>query len=50
MNEYEEEEFFDSEVEVVSLNEDDDEEDPKGTAFMRGVEEATEIRDTSEEE
>lgn len=50
MNEYEEEEFFDSEVEIVSLNEFDDEEDPKGTAFMRGVEEATEIRDTSEEE
>ena len=50
MDEYEDDEFFDSEVETVSIDEDDDEEDPKGNAFMRGVEEATEIKDEGEEE
>ena len=50
MDEYEDDEFFDSEVETVSIDEDDEEEDPKGNAFMRGVEKATEIRDVSEGE
>lgn len=50
MDEYEDDEFFDSQVESVSLDEDEDDEDPKGTAFLRGVEAATEIRDVSEGE
>ena len=53
MNNYEEEdEFFDSQVETVRLDagDDDDDEDPKGTAFMRGVEEAVQIRESTEEE
>jgi hypothetical protein len=52
MQDYEEdEEFFDNQVEqTVSINEDDDEEDPKGNAFMRGVEEAVQIRDADEED
>lgn len=47
MEDFEDEnQFFDSEVESgVSFNEDDDEEDPEGSAFMRGVEEAVQIRD-----
>ena len=52
MQEYEEEEqFFDNEVEqVVTRDDEAEEEDPKGTAFMRGVEEAVQIRDASDDE
>ena len=53
MNNYEEEEeFFDNQVESVRLDggDDDDDEDPKGTAFMRGVDEAQQIRDAREED
>jgi len=52
MEEYEEDEFFDNEVETVTLDasDDDDEEDPKGAAFMRGVDEAVQIRDADEED
>ncbi len=52
MTDYEEDdEFFDNEVETVSLDaEDDDDEDPKGSAFMRGVEEAVQIREADEED
>ena len=53
MEDYEEdEEFFDNEVgqKTVSIEEDDEEEDPKGNAFMRGVEEAGLIREAEEGE
>ena len=52
MDEYEDDEFFDTQAEqtTVSIEEDDEEEDPKGNAFMRGVEKATEIRDVAEGE
>lgn len=52
MEDYEDDEFFDSQAEqaTVSIEEDDEEEDPKGNAFMRGVEKATEIRDAIEGE
>lgn len=47
----EEDEFFDNEVESVRLDaDDDDEEDPKMAAFMRGVKEAEQIRDPNEED
>ncbi len=51
MHDYEEEEFFDNQVESVRLDADDeDDDDPKGTAFMRGVEEAVQIREATEED
>ncbi|MBW2997296.1 hypothetical protein KY349_03075 [Candidatus Woesearchaeota archaeon] len=50
MEDYEDDEFFDSQEQTVSIDEDDEEEDPKGNAFMRGVEKATEIRDVVEGE
>ena len=53
MNNYEEEEeFFDNQVETVHLDagNDDDDEDPKGTAFMRGVDKAQQIRESREED
>ena len=52
MEEYEEDEdLFDSESgSAVSIDEDDEEDDPKGNAFMRGVEEAVQIQDSGDEE
>jgi hypothetical protein len=52
MIDYEEDdEFFDSQVEQsIALDDEAEEEDPKGAAFMRGVEEAVQIRDASEDE
>jgi hypothetical protein len=52
MEDYEEdEELFDSESgSSVSIDEDDEDDDPKGNAFLRGVEEAVQIRDGTDEE
>ncbi|MBW2972556.1 hypothetical protein KY359_05970 [Candidatus Woesearchaeota archaeon] len=51
MEEYEEdEESFDDELETYSFDDEEEEDDPKGTAFMRGVEEAVKIRDSNEGE
>jgi hypothetical protein len=52
MHDYEEDdEFFDNEVEVsMPMDDEADEEDPKGMAFMRGVEEAVQIKDNTEDE
>ena len=51
MDDYEEENVSDedSDDDSGSMDE-DDEDDPKGNAFLRGVEEAVEIRDEEEEE
>ncbi len=50
MNMFEEdEEFFNTYDDSACLDEEDDEEDPKAEAFMRGVEKAVEISDDDEE-
>ncbi|MBN1544469.1 hypothetical protein JW898_03330 [Candidatus Woesearchaeota archaeon] len=51
MEDYEEdEEFFDDELEAYSFEDEEEEDDPKGNAFMRGVEEAVKIKDGQEGE
>lgn len=51
MEEYEEDDMFDSSVtEDFSQKEDEDDEDPEASAFMRGVKEAQQIRESTEEE
>ncbi|MFH1064129.1 MAG: hypothetical protein V1729_03550 [Candidatus Woesearchaeota archaeon] len=51
MEQLEEDEFFDSEAgQSVSLDEDEEDDDPKGSAFLRGVDEAGQIREAPEKE
>jgi hypothetical protein len=52
MEDYDEEEApVDNEAEDdVTFDEDDEEEDPQGNAFLRGVEEAVTIKEEEEEE
>jgi hypothetical protein len=52
MEDYEEdEELFDSESEDdLSFDETEEDDDPKGDAFLRGVEEAVKIKEETEEE
>ena len=51
MANYEDDEFFDDSKPTVFVSEDEeDEEDPKGRAFMRGVEEAEQIVEGADED
>lgn len=51
MQDFEDDEFFENEADdSVSIDEDEDGEDPKMDAFMRGVEEAEEIEEQKQEE
>lgn len=50
MEDYEEDEAVDDEAEEDLSFEEDEEDDPKDIAFMRGVEEAVQIQEETEEE
>ncbi len=51
MADYNDDEFFDDSQQTVFVSDDEaDEEDPEGSAFMRGVEEAEQIIEKTDEE
>ena len=51
MADYDDDEFFDSTQATVFVSDDEeDEEEPKGRAFMRGVEEAEQLIEKADDE
>jgi hypothetical protein len=51
MQDFEDDEFFENDADdSISIDDDEDGEDPKMDAFMRGVEEAEEIEEQKEED